>query len=263
MIEIVKINEDLPQSSANALHAVCTEGRQWVLRLKKREKNARRLVNEFLAAGLACEVGIRRPSAEVALVSSGIIPARHQDLFGRANQFGIAIEFLNNIRHVSPPCNYNPCLPDFAVTNKLHLNELLKTGDNLDQFYGYHVFTNWIQLQDGGKYENLMIDENGHFVFLDMDFAFGGADNECEMQDYNWYSIRPVAPFLEGIITEKQLYERWLERINGVSIELFRELVSQIEGRLEFSPSCVERIEAILFDQREQFLSEFASALSE
>lgn len=262
MIEILEIRNDIPGSSANALHAISHDGTEWVLRLKKKDKNARRLMNEFVAAGLACRCGINRPKAVVAHIAEGLIPSRHAELFTQQKQFGIAVEYIKNIKNVSPPEDNNPLLPDFPKINRNHLRPLYEQSDNLGQLYGYFVFSNWIQLADNYKYENLLIDQENNFVFLDMDCAFGGARNECEMKEYEWHTIPKVAPFLEGIIEDSVLCADWLNAVRSVSIDYFQELVNEIRGKIEFSENCVTQIGKFLFDQKEQFFSAFKSALT-
>jgi hypothetical protein len=263
MIKITSIIRDIIGSSAKALHAVAEDNSEWVLRLKKIDKNARRLFNEYVAVSLALEFGLSCPETEIAYVADSVIPEEYENVFLRSEQYGVAVKFINDIRHLDPPDNYNPTSPDFRKINRAHLEHYLKIGENLDQLYGYHVFVKWIQLEDDWKYENLLLRTSGKFIFLDLDFAFGGVDNKCEMENYQWRTMDIQPPFLLGILNNPSRFSPWIDRISTIKKDRYRELVNDVPSEFKISDDCTDQIASFLFSKRDKFIAELRLAISE
>ncbi len=257
MLTITHIEGLIPNSSAIALKAISEDGLSWVLRLKKINKNSRRLLNEYLAAGLAKAIGLNRPRAEVVYVPKGVVPTELENVFSLTSQYGVATKFVHDLIHVFPPDPYEPNQSAFADTNAKHLSSLLCQSHNLSQLYGYFTFANWIQLEDNHKYENLCVDRNNNFVFLDMDAAFGGLDTKISLNQYEYYTISRSAPFLEGIILQYAECETWVERLKNLDSNILDVLFKDLTLIGNIPNQDIETVKSTLF----HLIDEFVSAL--
>jgi hypothetical protein len=234
VIEITGIERQLPRSSAKAFVARDSLDRLWVVRLKKTDKNAKRLVSEFLAGNLARLIGLRRPAVELVHLSGEVASTLDSSVFSCEEQFGVGVEFLDSITRVDPPPFRAEADRTFAELNREHLSTFCEVEDNLDQLYGYFVVTNWLQIEDTHKYENLFTDEHRRFLFLDMDGAFGGWEFTSSLSIREFYQIQKPISFLDGIVTDFDSCRPWLTKIESLASEDFLELASALEGKLPF-----------------------------
>jgi hypothetical protein len=256
MLKITDITSIFPESSALAFHAFADDDEEYVVRLKKVGKNARRLFNEFVSAHLAQSLGLNRPSAEIVQVPREIVLKLNTNEFALSDQLGVGTKYCRGCRHIKPPEPYDLSDSLFPQRNRKHLSHYTGDMEALAQLYGYHVVTEWIQLADQQKYENLLADGNGSILFLDFDMAFNGVDPTCTLSDYRWDKMCCTAPFLIGVLQDTTCFTPWVKKIMNLDESVYSECAAQLPQEFAIERNFIDDIGRYLFRNREKFAEE-------
>lgn len=254
--------------SSQCFLGLCNDDNEWVIRLKKIGKNARRLFSEYYCGFLGLNVGLSKPKTSLVSVDFNKIPKLPYNFtnFDRNSPVGVGTQFIPGLKTFPRPTNYNMLLsdPKFPSVNKKHILENLQFDSELSQFYGIIIFVNWAYIADYHKYENLNIDNNGHVKFLDFDlaFSFGGKTWEIP-QEYDFSSMMVnFPPFTEGIEEDMNQYTHWFDAINSLSIEESNDFLQNIPTEWQMPSSYLNDLQSFLFTNRDQFISLFKRAAS-
>lgn len=239
----------------------CQENKQWVVRFKKKEKNAKRLFNEYFAGLLCQDLNIPRPKVEIIELSDSVLCRLDSSLFDCSAKYGVATAFLPNICPVAPPVDYD--LPSYEkINNKVHLQNIFGGDYNFGDFYGFRVFADWIFLEDKHKYENLFIDENNVPLFLDLDFVFMGPGFDELPDRYQFYQCLRSIPFCDGLITDINLIEFWLDKIAMLNRNKFDNILECLPEDWQIPDDYKERLMRLLFDNFHNFREELIYSFS-
>ena len=198
MLKAVEFIDFLNEGSSKCFVALCNDKKKWVIRMKKKNKNSKRLFSEYLAGILALKFGINHPKVQLVEVENEVIEKLKstENIFELSCKLGVATKFIKKLRKLSPPLNINS--NEFPKANFKYLKEFFPNKNQIAQLYGMKVLSEWIVLKDFHKYENLLIDENKKNYFLDFDLAFMSSDsNDWSLPDnYDWIKMSShQAPF--------------------------------------------------------------------
>ncbi len=263
MLKAVIFNRFLTQGSSKCFIVLCDDNKNWVVRIKKKNKNSKGLFSEYLAGLLSLQYGLNHPRVQLVEVGHNIFEelSKHENIFQESCRIGIATEFIEDLMPVSPPKNINYNSTEFPIANFNYISKLIKDKNQFSQLYGMKVFSDWIVLKDFHKYENLLLDKVGHIYFLDFDLAFMSIDsNDWNLPPvYDWIRMSShQAPFWEGFRESEIEYQKWFEKIMAIEIESVK--LEQIPSCWEIPKYYIENLLEFLFNNRELFIKEFQHA---
>ena len=178
-MEVIEFIEFVENSSANSFLAKCSDGKLWIVRCKKKDKNSKRLFSEYVAGILAEKYGISHPQVILVKVPSKFISMlnNYNNIFDENCLVGVATFFIEELRRVKGPKVKSFLDTTFPNVNIEYLKKELSEVKNFEQLYALKVFSHWIYLSDYHKYENLQITSSNKIIFLDFDLAFSSDDN--------------------------------------------------------------------------------------
>ena len=260
MLRANRFDRFLENGSSKYFVAKCDDGKEWVIRIKKKDKNSKRLFSEYLAGLLALEFGLNRPLVKLVEIDSVIYTELKDclDIFDENCLIGTATEFVNDIRHISSPPNINYSDSNYPQKNLEYLTKLITDKTQFSQLYAMKVFSEWIVLKDFHKYENLLLSQNHEVYFLDFDLAFM-SDGPSDWNDplkYDWIRMsRHQAPFWEGIIENEQVYAEHMERLLALKKESIN--IDSLPSCWQVPSDYLMRLLDFIFNNRESFIDGF------
>ncbi|ODS30567.1 MAG: hypothetical protein SCARUB_04315 [Candidatus Scalindua rubra] len=265
MIEAKKFVGIISQyGSSIPFSIICGNRKKWVVKAKKIGKNSKRLLSEYLSGILAKEIGLSRPNVELVRISNNIFEELRQmtDVFDVSCSFGVAIEYFEGLVPVLPPPNVELSSPDLPKRNKEYLSGQLFDEKSFDQFYGLNVFSEWILLRDYHKYSNLQKTNNNEVIFLDFDMAFRSNGDDFELPTHYDYvkMISLQAPFLEGIITQKEKFVAWFNKLELLEKNKLSDKILEIPNCWGVPDNYTDSLLNFLFDHRKEFVEQFLKA---
>jgi hypothetical protein len=264
MREVTRFIRWIDNSSAQAFLAVCNRGDEWIVRLRKKDKNAERLFSEYFTGWLSNEIKLPHPKSEIIQVNHSILPTmpENYEQFDINCDFGIATKFMEKFKQIDTPPNYRDLdLSDdkFKIVNKEHIFNILNANE-IKNLYGILIFTKWVIMSDYHKYENLMINANNEVLFLDFDFGLSFQERDYDSKTrYNYFIIDP--PFCLGIDEDVSQYNEWIDKIRRVKRKDAEQLISTIPKCWEIEEKLLKGSIEILFDSREKFIDRFIESL--
>lgn len=260
-MEVVKFKRFIDNSTSKSFLAKCSDGRDWIIRCKKKDKNSKRLLSEYIAGNLAKSFGINHPEVMLVKIPSKIMSIinSYGDIYDGNCLFGVATLFVQNLKKVKAPKVNSFLDPEFPQVNIKHLSIELSGVKNFEQLYGLKVFSHWIYLSDYHKYENLQITSNNEIIFLDFDLSFESNDDSWGiLPEYSFIRVNTnQAPFWEGYTDNVEPFNFWLNKLNELSkIDCL--------NQLEILPHCwnvpdnyVTNVFNYIFNNRHKFIEEF------
>ena len=192
-MEVTEFKSFFEGSSAKCFRALCDDGKDWVIRCKKKNKNSKRLFSEYVAGKLAIEFGINRPDCKVVKIPNTFMKKLNgfENIFDENCSYGVATLFINNLNSFKPPKTKSYLDKDFSKINFDFITKEMSGVKNFEQIYALKVFSHWIYLSDYHKYENLKITQDKKIVFLDFDLSFESNEGSWgRMPDYSYIKIK-------------------------------------------------------------------------
>jgi len=267
MLQLAEFKYYFKKGTSQCFLGKCNEGNYWVIRLKKKDKNSKRLFSQYLASNLAQLIGISTPGSTLINVNLDLLeefPAKFVE-FDSDCSIGVGTRFIQDITPFPTPPDYPNSLrsKDFDEINIKHLNKFINSKTDFDQLYGMRVFTDWIKINDYHKYENLYINSKQNIIFIDFDIAFSTANGSFDLpENYDFIEmINHQAPFWEGLEEELSNYEEWFSRILNVSDSAVFEILNIIPTEWLIPNSYPESLMKFILNNRDHFISEFKHAL--
>jgi hypothetical protein len=185
--------------------------------------------------------------------------------FDKECNIGVGSMFISDLTPFPKPKNYNEILKSktFKNINYDHLCNTISSNKQFSQLYGMKVFTDWINLSDYHKYENLCLHSNDTIIFLDFDLAFSSNNGSWEIPEkYESNAmISHQAPFWDGLIENKEVYNPWMENILHLSEDDIKYIFLQIPDCWEIPDIYITSLIDFLLNNRNQFITAFFSAL--
>jgi hypothetical protein len=267
MIQLTKFQKFFPTGTSQCFLGMCSDNKEWVIRLRKTGKNAKRLFSQFVASNLAELIGISCPNSSIINVNFNLLtplPSKY-DEFDIESEIGAGSLFIRELTHFPRPKDYNDVIntPQFEEINLKHLNDSISSKEQFDQLYGMRVFTDWINMSDYHKYENLCLQSENSIIFLDFDLAFSSNNGSWEVPDrYDFITmVSHQAPFWEGIFKNIDIYDPWMQNILNISKDDIESIFSQIPNCWDIPKQYIKLLTDFLLNNREQFILEFLNAL--
>lgn len=265
MLELKEKKYFINNSTSLSFLAECSDNAEWVIRLKKKGKNSKRLFSEYLAGKLARYFGISRPRVSLVKLnqSSFYLINSDENLFDSECKYGVAVEYIKELFDIGTPTVDSFLNDEFPQKNVEFLNKKLQGSPNFDQIFGLKVFSHWIYLNDYHKYENLKTDKNRRIYFLDFDLAFSSNYGEWEVLElYDWIKIRTdQAPFWEGYTDKIELFEKWLERLIQLNPQKFVLTLDSIPECWGVPENYLTNTLDFIFGNRNLYVKEFRHAI--
>ncbi len=246
-MKILNVNNFIEISSARIFRAECSDGNQWIIRCKKRDKNSRRLFSEYVGGLLAQSLGIFHPPVKLVEIPSTIL------------------QRINKVENIFD----EGCLQGVATLNIEGLEEINLNYDkiihfrNFNHIYGYIVFIFWIHLSDYYKKENIQGSPNNEIVFLDFDLAFSSNEEEWGiLPNYDDLRIAINQPdFLEVFTNELAPFEEWLNKLVKLSKDNALKNIGPLPECWQVPTNYFNEVIDFLFDNRLRFIQEFKSSI--
>lgn len=225
--------EFLPEGSTKPLLASDENENKVVIKAMIRPTYGKILLNEYLAGNLARSIGLPWPKVQIATLGNKVVRFMQENSLQPVSMDCVAIDFIEDLEKVpwpNPPNgqiewggNFH-LLPD---ENRKHLSLYFDNPEKESVFYGKALFDIWLFFQDT-KYDTLFIRPTSSPFFLDGSHALGGSEWEFEQMDYSHTMFSPKSPYLEGILTELDLYNEWIERIELLPLSYIKSLFDSI-----------------------------------
>lgn len=257
----------MKNSSAQSFLAICDDGVEWIVRLKKKDFTAHRLFSEYFIGRLANEINLPHPNCEIVYVNHKDIPTLpdNYEPFDTNCKFGIVTKYMKNYKHFEKPTNYE--IMDltgdkFKDINKEHIYGIVGSSE-IKNFYGIIIFSKWAIISDYHKYENLMINANNEVLFLDFDLGLSFDDKDYNIKTRYDYlrMVYSLPPFCSGIEENINEYDAWIDSIRRVKKEDTEQIVSEIPKCWEIDEKLLKGSIEILFDSREKFIENFIKSV--
>ncbi len=267
MLCLVEFKKFFISGTSQCFLGLCNDKKEWVIRLKKTGKNSKRLFSQLVASQLAELIGISCPKSEIIEIHFDFIDPLPDKFiqFDNESDIGVGSNFISGLTHFPKPENYNNILqsPSFGQLNLNHLQNTISSKAQFDQLYGMKVFTDWINMSDYHKYENLCLQPDNSIIFLDFDLAFSGNNGSWSIPA-NYESnamISHQAPFWEGLVENDDVYNPWMEKILNISKDNINSIFSQIPNCWGIPNEYIDSLKEFLLINRNQFIAEFFSAV--
>ena len=246
-MKILNVIGFIESSSARIFRAECSDGNQWVIRCKKKDKNSRRLFSEYVGGVLAQSLGIYHPPVKLVDVPSSILQIinKSENIFDEECTKAVATLYIEGLEEI------NLSLEDiFHFRNSNHI-------------YGYILFIFWVHLSDYYKQENVQRAPNNEIVFLDFDLAFSSNIEEWgNLPEYDDLRIAINQPeFLERFTNKLAPFEEWLKRLLKFSKNATLNNIGTLPDCWQLPLNYLNRIIDFLFDNRSRFIQEFKSSI--
>ena len=267
MLNAIKFIGLLEKGSSQCFRVLASDNNYWIVRAKKNMKNAKRLYNEFFSRKLALEFGIFSPNVEMIELPSDHFKDFEDNLENEMEGFdnimnkAVATKYIDNLNSIMPPPNISCTDKDFPDANLKHLLDIFGQGYEFDHFYGYRIFSEWILLEDKGKYENLFISDIKIPIFLDFDLAFSGGEWDSLPENYDHINMSFFPPFCEGINFKIEHFNKWIDKVTKLDKSHFREVLKNIPEEWDVPDHYSTNLLNLLFDQKEDFINEFIEAI--
>lgn len=265
MLELKETKYFFNNSTSLSFLGECSDNTEWVIRLKKKGKNSKRLFSEYLAGKLAIHFGICRPRVSLVKLkeSNYSLINLDENFFDSECKYGVAVEYIRDLFDIGTPDVGSFPTDEFSQKNVEFLNKKLQGSPNFDHIFGLKVFSHWIYLNDYHKYENLKIDKNRKIYFLDFDLAFSSNYGEWEvLEPYDWIKIQTdQAPFWEGFTDKIELFEKWLEKLLQLNLQKFVLTLDSIPECWGIPENYLTNTLNFIFSNRNLFVEEFRHAI--
>ncbi|MBU0561439.1 MAG: hypothetical protein KKG93_17935 [Bacteroidetes bacterium] len=266
MILVKEILEFIESSSAKSFIAICNDDEKWVIRLKKKDKNAKRLLSSYLAGILAKFFDINHPAVSLATIGDDLMT----NLVGKVNIFdfdcaiGVGSKYIEDLSSIQAPKTDSFLSPDFPEINRKYLIETLSQSPNFNQIYGIKVFSHWIYLSDYHKYENFKINKKNQIYFLDFDLSFSSSIGEWgDLEQYDYLKMYSnQAPFLEGFTYDISQFEEWLNKLEKLDHDLISSSIDKIPDCWKIPERYLKNTLNFLFTNRKFLVEEFTNAIA-
>ena len=159
VLSLKKFKYFFPSGTSQCFLGECNDGNDWVIRLKKLNKDAHRLLSEYFCGFLGKNLGLSCPGTSLVRFDQSKIPSLPNNFtdFDPLSTIGVGSKFIKNLKHFPRPENYAKLLmtKNFPIINKEHIIKSLPNHNDLSQFYGIIMFIKWTYMADYHKYENL------------------------------------------------------------------------------------------------------------
>jgi len=179
IIKAIEFKKIIEHASSMCYVVKASDSKLWVVRAKKKNKNSKRLLNEYIARRLASYFDLIPPEGKIIYISKNVHAVINSELFDTSVNYSTATEFIADLKHVQPPNNISCLNPEFPTINREHLLNVFGKRYNFEKFHAYYVFSKWIVLEDDWEYSNLFyvkVNKSLEPIFIDFDMSLGGGE---------------------------------------------------------------------------------------
>jgi len=257
---IIETIKKVLDGSTNPFLALSNSGESVVIKALLEPRMGKILFNEYISGSLANQIGLPWPQTFLATLS----PSSMEWLQGQSIQVVspdcVATNFIDNLISIpwpKPPEPYSHWnmdnLDQFPEINKNHLINYFDDPKNQSPFYGRALFELWLFFQDT-KYDTLFSRLDKTPIFLDGSHALGGSDWDFQELDYTKPKCLPQSPYLEGVLTNRELYIEWFQRIESIGNDYVRSKLDAVPASWRILQEQLDFVFDLLTVKRRNFL---------
>jgi len=211
-MKCIKFERFLPIGATRPFIARDSDSNKWVIKFIGNPLGTKAVFNELITSILANSIQLPWPDVSICHLSTQIIQRVQDEKLKVQSDWAIAIQYIEGLQHVNwPEGGYNP-QKNFKQRNAQHIHTKFSKLNDFNVFYGKAIFDNWVLLEDR-KYDTLLKTKEGYPIFLDASAAFYGFDWNIDELVWNRTSIDIKSPYLEGIVTEFERFDKWIETL--------------------------------------------------
>jgi len=259
----------LPEGATKPFAAITDSGERVIVKALLKPEMGKLLLNEYISGSLANRINLPWPQTSLATLSLSSEEWLQKQSIQVFCPNCVATNFIDNLTMIpwpKPPEPYSrwdwDSLDQLPEVNKNHLMRYFDHPENQSNFYGRALFELWLFLQDN-KYDTLFSLPNRTPFFLDGSHAFGGSDWELDELDYSKPKCFPQSPYLQGILTNRELFVEWFNRIEAVENDYIRSIINAIPASWETNQPQLDFILELITAKRKDFLQAWKHELLE
>ena len=103
MLKLVNFKEYCETGTSQCFLGSCNNKKDWIIRLKKKDYNSKRLISQYVASSLAKLIGISCPRSELIEVNFDLLtslPKNYSEFDSDCN-IGVSTIFIDDLKHLS------------------------------------------------------------------------------------------------------------------------------------------------------------------
>lgn len=232
-------------------------GELWVIKVHGNPLGTKAIFNEYVAGKLAEMIGLPWPTVCLGELSDILVLCLEKEGLKMESKLAVGIKYIDGLRKVDWPKNASPLENGFDKINAQHIKDLFPDIGKWQVFYGKAVFDNWVLMEDT-KYDTLNIDKSGSPLFLDASIALGGLEWEAGKLYWDCAGIYfDHSPYLQGILTDRDQFATWVERIEGIKEDCIEKLLTEIPKEWRISQDYLSACITFLKSSKENFVPLF------
>ena len=256
---IIETIKQFLDGSTKPFLALSNIGKSVVVKALLQPTKGKILFNEFVSGSLANQIGLPWPQTSLATLSPLSIEWLKGQSIHVSSPDCVAMNFIENLVPVPWPklTEKGPggklISHQLSEVNPTYLAKYFADPENQSAFYGRALFELWLFFQDT-KYDTLFSLADKTPLFVDGSLALGGSEWDFEELDYAKSKCFPQSPYLEGILTNRELFLGWFSRIESVEKHYIRSIIDAIPASWEIIQPQLDFILELLTAKRRDFL---------